>query len=517
MAKATRVRYSGTAPFIDDTQANRVQALGSSSRLTTDDVKELGTLNIVEVVDDVPQVDVSIDTNENGTNETMALLGNSGYGCQVVATPVSGSATSIGSLTLTVNSGRYYAKGQSVLFEGTTVTATSTGNQQVYLQPTTSTDSVGNKVGIAVSGSAPAGSIIIANVTPSGGQVTQAGIYDARSFQGISANTFELTSADMYVPIVQSGDGLSGAIARTMYMENVFINNIDLSYATSGVATASYKAETDNKRWFLNSASQMIVDEIKTTTATALVLTQTPFQLANSNFTLKVTKNGVKLTEGTDYTVNAGTKTLTLTSAPSTGDLVKVRYVTSGTAGKFFSPVPLIQNPHPTLAGGLKQGNIEIYLTDSNGVPDVNYFTRIQSARISVPLQREALAQLGTMFPYNRPLSLPVNVSVSLEMTDSDLEAMARFSGYTNLSLANEIALTDLVKNKGVLIKIYRETDVVRAKLPAGHPSKFAVKSIYIPLLIPQNESWDVKVDSDATQSFDFQAHQIVFDDSFGQ
>lgn len=514
MAKATRVRYSGTAPFIDDTQANRVQALGSSSRLTTDDVKELGTLNIVEVVDDVPQVDVSIDANENGTNEIIGLLANSGYGCQVVATPVSGSATSIGSTTLTIQPGRYYANGQSVIFGGATVTATASGNQQVYLNKTISTASDSSKVGIVASGSVPAGAILIANITPSGGIVTQSGISDVRTFQGISANTFELASSDMFVPIVQSGDGLNGAVARTMYMENVYVNSIDLSYATSGVSTASFKAETDNKRWFLNSASQMIVDEFNTTGST-VTLTQTPYQLANGNYTLKLTKNGSKLTEGTDYTVSA--KTVTFTTALVAGDLVKVRYVTSGTVGKFFSPVPNPATPHPTLAGGLRQGNIEIYLTDQNGTPDSTFFTRIQSARISCPLQREALAQLGTLFPYNRPLSLPVNVSVTLEMTDSDLEAFARFAGYTNLASANEIALSDLVKNKGVLIKIYRENDVVRAKLPAGHPNKFAIKSIYVPLLIPQSEAWDVKVDSDATQSFDFQAHQIVFDDSFGQ
>jgi hypothetical protein len=516
MAKATRVRYSGTAPFIDDAQANRVQALGSSSRLTTDDVKELGTLNIVEVVDDVPQVDVSIDANENGTNEIIGLLANSGYGCQVVATPVSGSANSIGSTTITIQPGRYYSKtGHSTIFGGATLTMSGSTAQQVYLTNAISTASDASKVGVAASGSAPAGSIILANVTPNAGVVNQSNIVDMRPFQSISANTFELSSSDMFVPIVQSGDGLNGQVARTMYMENVYVNSIDLSYATSGVATASFKAETDNKRWFLNSASQMIVDEFSSTGATTVTLTQTPFQLANGNYTLKLTKNGTKLVEGTDYTVSA--KVVTFTSAPTSGDLIKVRYVTSGNVGKFFSPVPNPATPHPTLAGGLRQGNIEIYLTDQNGVADTNYFTRIQSARISVPLQREALAQLGTLFPYNRPLSLPVNVSVTLEMTDSDLEAYARFAGYSNLASANEIALSDLVKNKGVLIKIYRESDVVRAKLPAGHPNKFAIKSIYVPLLIPQSESWDVKVDSDATQSFDFQAHQIVFDDSFGQ
>jgi hypothetical protein len=515
MTKATRVRYSGTAPFIDDTQANRVQALGSSSRLTTDDVKELGTLNIVEIVDDVPQVDVSIDVNENGTNETMALLSQTGYGCQVVAVPVSGSSTSIGSLNLNVNPGRYYAKGQSVLFGGATVSANTTGAQFVFLNPVTSTVADTAKVGIGAS--VPAGSIQIASFTPSGGQVTQAMIVDNRTFQSISANTFELTKADMYVPIVQAGDGLNGAVARTMYMENVFINNIDLSYGTSGVATASYKAETDNKRWFLNSASQMIVDEIQTTTATALTISQTPYQLANGNYSLKVTKNGSQLVENVDFTINAGAKTLTLTVAPSTGDLVKARYVTSGTVGKFFSPVPLVSNPHPQLAGGLKQGNVEIYLTDQNGNPDATFFTRVQSARISIPLQREQLHQLGSLFPYNRPLALPINISVSLELQDSDLEATARFAGYSNLASANEIALSDLVKNKGLFVKIYRENDVARAKLPVGHPNKYAIKTIYVPNLIPQSEAWNVKVDSDATQSYDFQAHQFVVDDSPGQ
>jgi hypothetical protein len=509
MAKASRVRYTGTAPFIDDAQGNRIQALGSSSRLSTEDIKELGTLNIVEVVDDVPQVDVSVDANENGTNELLGLLSNKGFGCQVEAVP-SGSA--VGTLTLKVNPGSYYAKGQRVLFEGTTVTAQSSGNQVVYLQPTVSSDAVANKVGIGAS--LPAGAIQIASITPSANIVTQANITDSRTWASISATDFELAKADMYVPIKQSGDGLNGAIARTMYMERVYANNIDLSFQVNGVATASYRMETDNKRWFLNSASQMVVDEIKTTTATALTLTNTPYTLANGNKTLKVTKNGTQLVEGTDYTVSG--VTLTLTSAPSTGDLVKVRYVTNGSNGKFFAPVPALETPHPDLAGGLKEGQIELYLVANDGVTvDTARATRIQTARISAPLQREPLAELGSMYPYDRPLSLPLNISVSLELKDSDLELMARFAGYSNLASANEIALDDLVKDKGLLVKIYRETDVKRAKLPAGHVDKYAIKTIYIKNLIPQSESWDVRVDSDATQSFEFMAHNLTITDKY--
>jgi hypothetical protein len=350
-------------------------------------------------------------------------------------------------------------------------------------------------------------------VVPSGGIITQANITDNRSWAAITVNDFELAKADVYVPIKQSGDGSNGAIARTMYMERVYANNIDLSFQVNGVATASFRCETDNKRWFLNSASQMVVDEFQTTTATNYTLSNTPYQLANGNRTLKVTKNGTQLVEGTDFTVS-GT-TLTLTVAPTSGDLMKVRYV-SATNGRFFSPVPAIETPHPDLAGGLKEGQIEIYLVANDGVTvDTNRQTRVQSARITVPLQREPISELGSMYPYDRPLSLPVNVSVSLQFKDSDLEAMARFAGYTNLSSVNEIALDDLVKDKGLLIKIYRETDVKRAKLPAGHVDKYSIKTIYIKNLIPQSESWDVRVDSDATQSFDFMAHNFQVSDKY--
>lgn len=501
MAKASRVRYSGTAPFVDDTQVNRVQALGSSSRLTTEDLKELGTLNIVEIVDDVPQVDVSLDTNENGTLEVMGLLSNQSYGCQVVANASGGN---VGSSTITVRPGSYYAKGNRILFEGSDLTVTGSTAQMVYLLAEVS----GNKAGVGAS--VPTGGIKLADITPTGGVVKQSDIVDARSFADITEGEFELAKVDIYVPVKQSGSGDN--VMRTMYMERVYANNIDFSFQVNGVATASYRLETDNKRWFLNGAAQIVVDEIKTATATALTLTQTPNQLANGNYMLKVTKNGVDLSEGTDFTITAGTKTLTLSVAPVAGDLVKVRYTTA-TGGKFFAPVPALEEPHPELAGGLKEGQIEIYLVDKDGNVDTTRTTRIQSARISLPLTRDKLDELGSSYPYERPMQLPVNVSVSLELKDSDLELMARFAGYSDLSSAKEIALEDLVKDKGLLVKLYRETDVKRAKLPAGHPDKYAIKTFYVRNLIPQSEAWDVRVDSDATQSYEFLAHNLKVSD----
>jgi hypothetical protein len=500
MAKASRVRYSGSAPFVDDAQVNRVQALGSSSRLTTEDMKELGTLNIVEIVDDVPQVDVSIDTNENGTNEVLGLLANKGYGCQVVAVP---TVTAVGSNKIKVRPGSYYAKGNRVLFEGAELTVSGTTAQVVYLQPEVSGDKV------SIGASVPAGAVKLADVTPVGGIVKQADIVDARSFHEIKELDFELAKVDIFVPVKQSGSGDN--VARTMYMDRVYVNNIDFGFQVNGVASASYRLETDNKRWFLNDSAQIVVDEFKATTTGALTLSQTPNQLANGNYMLKVTHNGNDLVEGVGYTVTAGTKSLTITGI-AIGDLVKVRY-TSATGGRFFAPVPALEEPHPELAGGLKEGQVELFLVDKDGVVDATRTPRVQSARVSLPLTREQLDELGSSYPYERPMQLPVNVSVSLELKDSDLELMARFSGYDNLNNVDEIALDDLVKNKGLLVKLYRETDVKRAKLPAGHPDKYAIKTFYIKNLIPQSESWDVQVDSDASQSFEFLAHNLTISD----
>jgi hypothetical protein len=465
-------------------------------------MKELGTLNIVEIVDDVPQVDISIDQNENGTNDLLGLFSNKGYGCNVVAVPSGGA---IGSAQVKVLPGSYIFNGQRIFFEGTTLTSPTSSLQRVYLKGEVAGGAVA-KVGIT-GGSVPAGAIEIANFTGNA-NITQANILDVRPFSSIRELDFELAYVDIFVPVKQSGDG--DVVKRTMYLEKAYVNNIDFNFQTSGVATTSYRLETDNKRWFLNDNAQIIVDPIKATAGTSLTLSNTPSVLANGNKLLCLYKNGTKLTEGTDFTVS-GTA-VTLTSAAVAGDLFKARY-TSATGGSFFSPVPTAENPHPELAGGLKQGQIELYLSDNTGTR----VSRVNSARISMPLTRDQLAELGSLKPYDRPMQLPVNTSVSIELRDSDLEMMARLAGFTNLANVDEIALEDLVKNLGLVIKLYRESDIKRAKLPAGHPDKYAVKTFTVNNLIPQSENWDVRVDSDATQSFEFLAHNLLVSDKVTQ
>jgi hypothetical protein len=496
--KGTRVRYNSTAPWFDDVQVNRAQAFGCSARLTTEDIKELGTLNIVEVIDDVPQVDVSLDANENGTNQIVGLLSNKGYGANVVAVP---SGSNAGSAQLKVLDGSVIIGGHRFLVQTQTLTST-TGNTGVW-----ATAGANGIATVACATSAPANSVGLATYTHST-NIVQSGITDVRPFKNITALDFELAKVDITVPVVQSGSG--SAIQRTMYIERAFANNISLQFQSNGVATASYGMETDNKRWFLNGGANIITDQAIATAGTSFTLSKTPVQLANSNYALLLTKNGVKLTEGTDFTINAGTKTVTFTSALVATDLLKVRYASADATATVFSPNPASETPHPQLAGGLKEGNIEIYLSDDTN----NRLTRVQSASLSIPLQRDQLNEIGSMYPYDRPLQLPLNVSINLEFTDSDLEMFARMAGYNISTSTTEINVQDLLKNRGLVIKLFRETDYKRSRLMAGHPDKYPIKTITVNNLIPQSENWNIQTDSNATQSFEFLAHNITISDS---
>lgn len=431
------------------------------------------------------------------------------YGCQVMAVPASGSSTSIGSSQVQVLPGVYQTSaGHPIVFTGGTITLATSGNQVVYLNPTP-TGGVSAQLGVT-GGSAPAGSITLATVT-GGTSISQAMIVDNRpaNMGYVNHYSFELANVDITVPVKQSQVGVSatgGTISRTMYMEKCFVNNVDFNFQTQGVATASYRLETDNKRWFLNNSAQVVVDQFKSAGGSTLTLSQTPNQLNNGKYTLKLFKNGTLLSEGTglDYTVS-GT-TVTFTTALSNGDLIKVRYV-SANGGSTFNPYPAIENPHPQLAGGIKEGQVEIYLSDSSA-----RLTRVQSARISLPMQRDKLVEMGSLSYYDRPMQLPVTANITLELKDTDLELFARLAGQT-FSSVNEISISDLLKNMSLSVKLYRENDITRTKLPSGHPNKYAIKVLTINNLVPASENWSIRVSSDGTQTYEFTAHNIAIDD----
>lgn len=501
MARPARIRYTKAACIVEDKQADRIQALGSTSSLTTEDLYELSNLNKTEVVDDVPAVDITIDSNEYGSNCTLALLADKGYGCQVVAYP---TGSGIGSNKVEIYRGAFPYAGEVIPFTGGIATISGTGTYSIGLNPLP--DATGNNRFSVTSGTSVAtGHVKIAQCSAGAGPiVTQANITDSRTFSEINILDFEFTKVAIAGTIKQSSN--SEVIHRTQYMENCYVNRVDLSYQTRGNATENVSLETDNKRWFLNSASNIVTDYFKTT-GTSLTLTQTPATLVNGNKILKAYKNGEVLTEGATNDFSVSNKVVTLVESATTNDIYKFRYC-AASGGAWPNALTPSGTTHGTYPGAIKQGQVELFLSDDES----NRLTRCQSVRISCPLRREALVELGALQPYDRPMEIPIELTVSIEFTDSDLTEFARLCG-KKVDTATEISIGDLLKDLDLIIKVYRENDVARAKLPAGHPDTYPIRTIKINNLIPTSERWEVRVGGDGTQTFDFRTDNITFSD----
>ena len=71
---ADRVTYRGSQLFLNDNPVHRASAFGSTTGFTKEDLFELGNAGLVEVIDDIPNVDISLDTNEYGSLRTLSLL-----------------------------------------------------------------------------------------------------------------------------------------------------------------------------------------------------------------------------------------------------------------------------------------------------------------------------------------------------------------------------------------------------------------------------------------------------------
>ena len=69
-----RIIYASQSVWCNGEVLYRVQSLGSTTTFTSEDIFELGHLDIVDVVDDVPAVAVTLNTNDFGDVRTLAIL-----------------------------------------------------------------------------------------------------------------------------------------------------------------------------------------------------------------------------------------------------------------------------------------------------------------------------------------------------------------------------------------------------------------------------------------------------------
>lgn len=456
--KRNRILYASQSVRVNGHILYRVQTLGSNTTFTSEDVFELGHLDIVDVVDDVPAVAVAIDTNDFGTVETMATL--AGLNPQRMI----GDPTSSGSYLRTdsscTGSGTRYYHGMALShFSDSEVkiwapvqNAASLGTLDDDIQMTLFMDKV------------YVNSITLTYNTGATATENYAAETDNKMWLVNSGKFITQEEWDIYAPS----------------------NSQELNI---GIASSATIPELRNCRRAFLCITDDGLEGIMVKSSSDKYGTAYPIQ--------DTAAAGVFGYDETDHVLTLPTDASTLWPAAAKGYKFVLIYAASvyGTLngndnsgvtgtdsdrvyGKYFELISSTAAPDmpadhlPEDVGAVRQGQIEVYLVDPDMLSgktnaDWEMLLRMQTVTVTANPTRTPLNELGHLRPYARPMNFPVEITTNTTATASDLELWATFAGFDPdeyiLSSGSgvDIALTHLMSKENLIlvIKIFQQTD----------------------------------------------------------
>jgi hypothetical protein len=383
-----------------------------------------------------------------------------------------------------------------------------------------------------------------------------------------------LPGVTIWAPVQSECDlgTLANNIDQTLFLDKVFVNSIEMGYTTGANATENFAAETDNKMWLLNAGAFVNYQTFSGIGLTTLTIANgvTIPELSTGNYaflrktlagepamsfydasTGTKTNYAIKDTTDPDYVAadhfgyatadlaGAGPYDLTVpTSITSdTGDVFEIIYAANGyySGNTYF--IPLTGEANADL-GAVRQGQVEVSIVDSGNADAV---WRLTGCTITADLTREPLAELGHLAPYDRPLKLPIPITMKIDSTAGDLENWAKFTGkiseYNGLTL-DDLKLSDLMNKDDLIlmVKIFEQTDeeaggtgagrkvntdslvgdtsfvdgVLQAPYVLGDTEK-ALKTIIVKNLKVTDEGMTLNVGANGTQTFGFRSTNDLY------
>jgi hypothetical protein len=511
MAIRNRIIYASQSVWVNGQILYRIQSLGSTTSFTSEDVFEIGHLDIIDVVDDVPAVAITLNSNDFGDLKTLATL------AQIASA----------------------------------------------------------KIGMTVSGT-------IDNANLKSGSTYLHGV----SMADFAVTCGNLTGVTMWAPVQSECDlgTLADNIDQTLFLDEVYVNSLEFSYTTGANATENYGAETDNKTWLLNDGRFVNYFDVTVTSgivtagyidlvADASMDTDTViptlstgnigFLRKNTDGAPAVTLFDESLTTSTNIEVTIGVASANTTFVyhaaeqrlylPDVSPLVaaadQVQIVIA--ADKYSTPVNnyfdlLEATERPNDIGALRQGQVEIYIVDPDSGSSFDNAWRLTGATVSADLTREPLTELGHLGPYDRPLTLPIPLTVTIDSTAGDLRNWAKIAGHLeeydlDPSTLDDIDLTDLMNKENLIlvVKVYKQTDEEAGGtcssrkaltiydaagdtdwyMDDGVPGNYSsttdtersLKTIVVKNLKITDEGMTLDVGANATQTFGFRANNDLF------
>ncbi len=504
-----RIIYASQSVWCNGDLLYRVQSLGSTTTFTSEDIFELGHLDIIDVVDDVPSVAVTLNTNDFGDVTTFATL------AQVLPARRAMNATAI----------------------------VTNCNLEVV-------DDTLAGIGTYLHGVCVPDFAIACGALP-----------------GVS----------IWAPVQEecSLGSLADNIDQTLFLDKVYVNSLEFSYSSGANATENYGMETDNKMWLLNDG-RFVNSDVYTLDAADITAGYVDLTLdAADNLAtlstglgfLRKDANGAPACTWYDATTNTmmnieivvgGAASVTTFVYDDTGTEHRLHFPTgeaiiaddqitaiysadaygSGASNKYFGLLADLNKPDTV--GALRQGQVEVHIvSDTDASFDIAW--RLTSTSISADLTREPLQELGHLSPYDRPLTLPVPLTVSVDSTAGDMENWAKIAdkltAYEALTL-DDLKLADLTASEDLklVVKVYAQTDeeaggtgagrVVGAASPlidqaywsdgvkaiySADDTEVALKTVIVEHLKITDEGMSLDMGANATQTFSFRSTNDLY------
>jgi len=374
-------------------------------------------------------------------------------------------------------------------------------------------------------------------------------------------------------------------------MDEVYVNSLEFSYTTGANATENYAAETDQKMWLLNDG-RFINYEDWTGDAwgggfKVLSIQSGPYDVVTlSDGTLgflRTDTNGARAVTVFDVSEDVATNYEVIAW---TGAADATRFVYNVADNNLYKPTGLVIDAADTVAavyaadgygteiemnyfralqdlkdaavagaderidiGALRQGQVEVYIIDpgsaqagDTGDATLENAWRLQACTITCDLTREPLTELGHLGPYDRPLTLPIPITITIDSTAGDLELWARFAKLTAEYEAgdlDDISLADLlaVENLILVVKVFAQTDeeaggtganrkVSDNSFLVGEPyfndgvlgaysgsneQEWALKTIVVEHLKMTDEAYTLDLGTNATQTYGFRSTNDLY------
>jgi len=501
-----RIIYGSQSVWCNGEILYRVQTLGSTTTFTSEDIFELGHLDIIDVVDDVPAVAVTLNSNDWGDVRTMAIL------AQVKPAKLAMDATATNdNANLAVVSG-------SLL--------TETG---VYLHGACLADfgiTCGNLTGVSlwapVQSECDLGTL--ANNIDQTLYMDQVYINSLEFGYTTGANATENYGAetDQKMWLLNAGKFVNWeAPAYGVFSGGSFV-------LASGVNVAVF---SDGSLGFLRT------DENGARGATYYVA-------ATDTMTNIAVVSGTSAVADT-FVYNPATYTLYLPTSitPAANDKLYVLFAGdaygTSSSDKYFEILDSVYRPDSV--GAVRQGQVEIYLVSDDDTAFANAW-RLTGVTITSDLTREPLAELGHLGPYDRPLTFPIPITATIDATAGDLEHWSRFANrYPEYAAGTmkEIDLADLMKSEDLklVVKVFAQTDEeaggtgasrriatasdligqqyfndgTAGTYAAAGVQEFALKTIVVEHLKITDEAYTLDMGANATQTFGFRSTNDLY------